>query len=392
MADKKDFYEILGLQKGASDDEIKKAYRKMAKKYHPDANPGNKEAEAKFKEVGQAYEILSDPQKKAQYDQFGSAAFENGMGGGGYYGGFDGFDMGDIGDIFSSMFGFGGTGARRNAATRGADVNVKISITFEEAIFGAQKEISINITDECETCHGVGAKPGTHAETCSKCGGSGQERVVQQSMFGAMTSVRTCSACRGTGKIVKDPCLTCRGTGKIRKAKKFEINIPKGIDNGQTIRLSGKGEPGERGGGPGDLLVTVYVQPNRVFVRKDMNIYCDVPIDFIQAILGGEITIRTIDGEQKYTVKPGTQPDTIVTIKGAGVPNLRNPKVRGDQIVTLKVLIPTNVNERQKQILRSFYSNTPAKEENKEEFTKTNAEVEEKKSLKDKVKDLFKEN
>ncbi|MBQ7084870.1 MAG: molecular chaperone DnaJ, partial [Anaerotignum sp.] len=234
---------------------------------------------------------------------------------------------------------------------------------------------------------GTGAKEGTHAESCPTCHGTGQERVVQQSMFGAVTSVRTCSKCGGTGKIIKDPCNTCKGTGKVRKQKKYEVNVPKGIDNGQTIRLAGKGEIGENGGGYGDLLVTVYVQPNRVFVRKGYDIYCDVPITFVQAALGGEIIIKTIDGEQKYTIKPGTQPDTVVTLKGVGVPNLRNPKVRGNQIVTLKVKIPTDLSERQKELLRQFYGDT----------TTSNGPVEpepvkeEKKSFAEKMKDGFKD-
>ena len=389
MANKRDYYEVLGVQKGASEAELKKAYRKMAVKYHPDQNPGDKEAEEKFKEVNEAYEVLSNPEKRAQYDQFGHAAFEQGsMGGGGFYsGGFEGFDMGDLGDIFGSMFGFGGGGsARRNGPRRGRDINVSIQLTFEEAIFGCTKEISVPILDECETCHGTGAKPGTHAESCSKCNGTGQERFVQQSMFGAVTSVRTCSACHGTGKIIKEPCTTCRGTGRVKKTKKYEVKIPQGIDNGQTIRLGGKGELGENGGGYGDLLVSVYVQPNRVFVRKGNDIYCDVPITFVQAALGGEITIKTIDGEQKYTIKPGTQPDTVVTLRGVGVPNLRNPKIRGNQIVTLKVKIPTSMTERQKDLLRQFYGDAPAGAAKPETSA---APEEEKKTFGEKVRDFF---
>ena len=396
MANKRDYYEVLGVNKNATEAELKKAYRKMAMKYHPDQNQGDKEAEEKFKEVNEAYEVLSDSQKRAQYDQFGHAAFEQGGmgGGGGFYG--QGFDMGDLGDIFGSMFGGGfggfggfGGGARRNGPRKGRDVNVNIQLTFEEAVFGCKKEISVAIYDECDTCHGTGAKEGTHAESCPNCNGTGQERVVQQSMFGAVTSVRTCSKCGGTGKVIKDPCNTCKGTGKVRKTKKYEVNVPKGIDNGQTIRLAGKGEIGENGGGYGDLLVTVYVQPNRVFVRKGYDIYCDVPITFVQAALGGEIIIKTIDGEEKYTNKPGTQPDTVVTLKGVGVPNLRNPKVRGNQIVTLKVKIPTDLSERQKELLRQFYGETatsngpvepePVKEE-KKSFTE---------KMKDGFKDLF---
>lgn len=388
LAEKRDYYEVLGVSKNATEAELKKAYRKMAVKYHPDQNPGDKEAEAKFKEVNEAYEVLSDSQKRAQYDQFGHAAFEQGgMGSGGFYG--QGFDMGDLGDIFSSMFGFGGGfggGGRKSGPRRGKDINVNIQLTFEEAVFGCKKEISVAMYDECETCHGTGAKEGTHAESCPKCNGTGQERFVQQSMFGAVTSVRTCSQCHGTGKIIKEPCGTCRGTGRVRKTKKYEVNVPKGIDNGQTIRLSGKGEIGENGGGYGDLLVTVYVQPNRVFVRKGYDIYCDVPITFVQAALGAEITIKTIDGEQKYTVKPGTQPDTVVTLRGVGVPNLRNPKVRGNQIVTLKVKIPTDMSERQKELLRQFYGDAPAGA-----ASAAKGGTDDKKTFSEKMKDFFKE-
>lgn len=386
MAEKRDYYEVLGVKKDATEAELKKAYRKMAVKYHPDQNPGDKEAEEKFKEVNEAYEVLNDPEKRAQYDQFGHAAFEQGGMGGGFYG--QGFDMGDLGDIFSSMFGFGGGfsggSARRSGPRRGRDINVNIQLTFEEAVFGSKKEISVPVADECDTCHGTGAKEGTHAESCPKCNGTGQERVVQQSMFGAVTSVRTCSQCHGTGKIIKEPCGTCKGTGRVRKTKKYEVNVPKGIDNGQTIRLAGKGEIGENGGGYGDLLVTVYVQPNRVFERRGYDIYCDVPITFVQAALGGEIIIKTIDGEQKYTVKPGTQPDTVVTLKGVGVPNLRNPKNRGNQIITLKVKIPTDMSERQKDLLRQFYDEGHA-----EPAAATKGE--EKKSFSEKMKGLFKE-
>lgn len=355
LAEKRDYYEVLEVEKGASDDQIKKGYRKMAKKYHPDNNLDNKEeAEVKFKEVNEAYGVLSDPQKKAQYDQFGHSAFDPGAGGGFSYGGAD-FDMGDI----FNMFGFGGGGfggARRAGPQRGADVSVTIQISFEEAVFGATKEIQISVTDECDTCHGTGAKAGTHAETCKKCSGTGQERVTQQSMFGMVQSVRTCSSCGGTGKTIKTPCQTCKGKGKVKKAKKYEINIPRGIDHGQTIRLGGKGESGERGGGYGDLLVTVYVKPDSYFVRKGMDVYCEVPIDFTLAALGGEINIKTLEGEQKYTIKPGTQPGTVVTLKGVGISNLRNVKAKGDQVITFKVKIPTSLNETQKDILQNFYT------------------------------------
>ncbi|WP_317854080.1 molecular chaperone DnaJ [Chakrabartyella piscis] len=388
MANKRDYYEVLGVGKGATDAELKKAYRKMAVKYHPDQNPDNAEAEAKFKEVNEAYEVLSDSQKKAQYDQFGHAAFEQGGmgGGGGFYGGQE-FDMGDLGDIFGSMFGGGFGGARRSGPRRGNDVNVNIQLSFEEAIFGCTKEISVAIVDECDTCHGTGAKSGTHAETCPKCNGAGQERVVQQSIFGMTATMRTCSQCRGTGKLIKEPCTTCRGAGKTRKTKKFEVNIPKGIDNGQTIRLAGKGEIGEKGGGYGDLLVTVYVQSDRIFTRKGADIYCDVPISFVQASLGGEIVIKTIDGEQKYTVKPGTQPETVVTLRGVGVPHLRNPKTRGNQVVTLKVKIPTSLTTRQKELLKEFYGDDVSSFEKGDDTTDGGK----KKSAKEKIKDLFKD-
>ena len=379
MADKRDYYDVLGLDKSASDSDIKKAYRKMAKKYHPDNNPGDKTAEAKMKEVNEAYEVLSDATKKSQYDQFGHAAFEQGGPGAGGFGGFNGGMDFDMGDIFN-MFGFGGGAAssRRNGPQKGADVSVTIQVSFEEAIFGTTKEIQINVTDKCDTCGGSGAKPGTHAETCRKCNGTGQERVVQQSLFGAMQTVRTCSACRGTGKVIKEPCSTCRGTGKVKKSKKFEVNIPKGIDHGQTIRLAGKGEAGTNGGPYGDLMVTVYVKPDSYFVRKGMDIYCDVPITFVQAALGDEITIRTIDGEQKLTIKPGTQPETVMTLKGVGVPNLRNPNQRGNQIMKIKVKIPTDLSSRQKDLLKEFYGGSTS-----------SGKDEEKKGFWQKVKDTF---
>ena len=372
----KDYYEVLGIDKNASESDIKKAYRKMAKKYHPDNNPGDKAAEEKMKEVNQAYEILSDADKRAKYDQFGSAAFEQG-GAGGFYGGGMDFDMGDI----FSMFGFGGgSSSRKTGPQRGADVGVTIQITFEEAIFGATKEIAVNVVDKCDTCGGTGSKPGSHAETCRKCNGTGQERVIQQSIFGSMTSVRTCSVCGGTGKISKDPCQTCRGKGRVKKVKKFDVNIPKGIDHGQTIRLAGKGEAGINNGPYGDLMVTVYVQPDRYFVRKGMDIYCDVPITFVQAALGDEIKIRTVDGEMNYTVKPGTQPETTAVIKGVGVPNLRNNNQRGNQVITFKVKIPTDLTSKQKELLRAFYGNTSSASEEGE-----------KKGFWNKVKEKFEE-
>ena len=372
MADKRDYYEVLGLQKGASESDIKKAYRQMAKKYHPDNNPGNeKQAEEKMKEVNEAYEILSNPDKKAAYDQYGQAAFDQTAGGAGGFGGFGGFNggsfsTGDFGDIFGDIFGggfgggFGGFGGRSssrvNEPQKGRDVAVSIQITFEEAVFGCKKDIQINVTDICDDCHGTGAKSASGVETCHKCGGTGRERDVQQSLFGTVATERVCSACHSTGKVVKDPCSKCHGSGRVKKSKKFEVNIPKGIDNGQTIRLGGKGEAGTNGGPYGDLMVTVYVRQDSYFVRKGMDIYCDVPVSFIQAILGDEITVRTIDGQQTLSIKPGTQPETVMTIRGAGVPNLRNPNVRGNQVMTIKVNIPTTITEKQKELLNEFGS------------------------------------
>ncbi len=356
MADNKDFYEVLGVNKGAGDDELKKAYRSLAKKYHPDANPGNAEAEQKFKEASHAYEILSDPQKRAKYDQFGHQAFEGGGGGAGY--GSADFDMGDI---FSSIFGdgmfsdvFGGGGRRRQGPQRGADVRTSMQITFEEAVFGTTKEVQMPLTEQCDTCHGTGSKPGTTAESCKQCGGTGEERVTQQTLLGMMTSVRTCSSCHGTGKIIKNPCTTCSGKGKVRKNIKFEVNIPKGIDNGQAIRISGRGEPGEKGGPQGDLLITINIQPHKFFIRKGYDVYCEFPISFVQAALGDEITIPTLDGEEKFTLKAGTQTGTVATLRGKGVYNLKNNRLRGDQYITFKIVVPTELTDRQKELLRSF--------------------------------------
>lgn len=392
MDPNKDLYEILGIDKNASDDDIKKAYRKLAKKYHPDANPDNKDAEKHFKEVSEAYSILSDSQKRAQYDQFGNAAFDGAQGGG--PGGFGGFDMDfDLSDIFSMFgggfggFGGGGGSARKNGPKRGSDITVTIQITFEEAVFGTKKEIQVTAPDVCETCSGTGAKPGTHPETCSRCKGSGQERVTQQSMFGTMTSIRTCSACGGTGKQIKTPCATCNGNGRIRKNKKFEIAIPKGIDHGQTIRLAKRGAAGENGGEYGDLLVTVYVQPHKYFVRKGLDIYSETKISFVTAALGGEISIDTLEGVQKHTLRAGTQPNAIITLRGAGVCNLRNNRQKGDQIVTLKVEIPTSLTAKQKELLNNFYEaeQTPSVEGSDSD----KEDKEDKEDKKEKGKDFF---
>lgn len=354
---KRDYYEVLGVDKGADDSTIKKAYRQLAKKYHPDMNPGDAEAEKKFKEASEAYAVLSDPQKRAQYDQFGHAAFEQGGGGAGGFGGFDfSGDMGDIfGDIFGDLFG-GGSRTRRanNGPMKGANLRTSVRITFQEAVFGCEKQIELNLKDECTTCHGTGAKPGTSPETCPKCGGKGQVVFTQQSLFGTVRNVQTCPECGGSGKIVKEKCTGCHGTGYTSSRKKIAVTIPAGIDDGQSIRIREKGEPGVNGGPRGDLLVEVNVSRHPIFQRQDMNIFSTAPITFAQAALGGDVRISTVDGDVLYTVKPGTQTDTKVRLKGKGVPSLRNKSVRGDHYVTLVVQVPTKLNEEAKSALRKF--------------------------------------
>ena len=358
MAEKRDYYEVLGIDRGADEATIKKAYRQLAKKYHPDMNPGDKEAEKKFKEASEAYSVLSDPEKRRQYDQFGHAAFEQGGGGAGGFGGFD-FNGGDMGDIFGDIFGdFFGGGRKRSAAgnspMKGANIRASVRISFEEAVFGCEKELELTLKDECKTCHGTGAKPGTNPETCPKCGGKGQVVYTQQSLFGMVRNVQTCPDCNGTGKIVKEKCPDCRGTGYIASRKKIQVTIPAGIDNGQSIRIREKGEPGMNGGPRGDLLVEVNVSRHPIFQRQDTNIFSTAPITFAQAALGGEVRISTVDGDVMYEVKPGTQTDTKVRLKGKGVPSLRNKSVRGDHYVTLVVQVPTKLNEEAKKALREF--------------------------------------
>ncbi len=357
MAEKRDYYEVLGVDKGADDATLKSAYRKLAKKYHPDMNPGDKEAEAKFKEATEAYSVLGDPEKRRQYDQFGHAAFENGGGGAGGFGGFD-FD-GDMGDIFGDIFGdlFGGGGRSRradNGPMKGANLRAAVHITFEEAVFGCEKEIELTLKDTCKTCHGSGAKPGTSPETCHKCNGTGQVTYTQQSMFGTIRNVQTCPECGGTGKVIKNKCSECHGTGYTANRKKIQVSVPAGIDNGQSIRIREKGEPGRNGGPRGDLLVEVMVAHHPIFTREDMNIFSSAPISFAQAALGGDVKISTVDGDVIYTVKPGTQTDTRIRLKGKGVPSLRNRNVRGDQYVTLVVQTPSRLNEDAKEALRRF--------------------------------------
>lgn len=357
---KRDYYEVLGVPKNADEAALKKAYRVLAKKYHPDSNPGDAEAERKFKEASEAYSVLSDPEKRRQYDQFGHAAFEGGAGGGaGGFGGFDfnGADMGDIfGDIFGDFFGGGRSrgGSQYNGPMRGANVRTAIRITFEEAVFGCEKEIEINYKEECATCHGTGAKAGSSPETCKKCGGKGKIIYTQQSIFGQVQNVQTCPDCGGKGKVIKEKCSDCYGTGYITRKKKFKVTIPAGIDNGQSVRCAGGGEPGANGGERGDLLVEAVVSQHPVFKRQDVNIFSTVPISFATAALGGPIRIKTVDGEVEYEVKPGTQTDTRVRLKGKGVPSLRNRNIRGDHYVTLVVQVPERLNEAQKEALKNF--------------------------------------
>lgn len=357
MADKRDYYEVLGVSRDADDAALKKAYRQLAKKYHPDTNPGNQEAAEKFKEASEAYSVLSDPQKRQQYDQFGHAAFD-GAGGGGA-GGFGGFefngDMGDIfGDIFGDLFGGGRSRGRSNGPMKGANVRTTVRITFEEAVFGCEKELDLNLKDSCTTCNGSGAKPGTNAQTCSKCGGKGQVTYTQQSIFGMVRNVQTCPDCNGTGKVIKEKCSDCYGSGYVTTRKKIQVTIPAGIDNGQSIRIREKGEPGINGGERGDLLVEVIVSQHPIFKRQDYNIFSTVPITFPQAALGATIRIKTVDGEVEYEVKAGTQTDTKVRLKGKGVPSLRNRQVRGDHFVTLVVQVPTTLHAEQREALRKY--------------------------------------
>lgn len=356
MADKRDYYEVLGVDRNADDATLKKAYRKLAKKYHPDMNPGDKEAEAKFKEATEAYGVLSDPDKRRQYDQFGHAAFENGGGGGA--GGFGGFDFsGDMGDIFGDIFGdlFGG-GRRRanNGPMKGANLRAAVNIMFQEAITGCEKELEITLKDPCSKCNGTGAKPGTSPETCPKCNGSGQVVMTQQSMFGMVRNVTVCPDCQGSGKIIREKCPDCRGTGFTSSRKKIQVSVPAGIDDGQSIRIRDKGEPGTNGGPRGDLLVEVRVARHAIFQREDMNIFSTADISFAQAALGGTIRIPTVDGDVEYEVKPGTQPNTRIRLKGKGVPSLRNRNVRGDHYVTLNLQVPTNLSNESKEALRKF--------------------------------------
>ena len=386
---KRDYYEVLGVDRNADAATIKKAYRQLAKKYHPDMNPGDKEAEQKFKEAAEAYSVLSDDSKRRQYDQFGHAAFEQGGAGAGGFD-FNGADMGDIfGDIFGDLFGGGSRRRANNGPMKGANLRASVRITFEEAVFGCEKELELSLKDECTNCHGTGAKPGTSPETCPKCGGRGQVVMTQQSLFGMVQNVTTCPDCGGTGKIIKEKCTSCGGSGYTSSRKKIKVSIPAGIDNGQCVRIAGKGEPGTNGGPRGDLLVEVVVQRHPIFQRQDMNIYSTAPMSFAQATLGGDVRISTIDGDVMYNVKPGTQTDTRIRLKGKGVPSLRNKSVRGDHYVTLVVQIPTKLNNEAKEALKAFDAATGNSLNQQTDGQNKKEEKPKKKGFMDKLKETF---
>ena len=356
---KRDYYEVLGVDKSADDAAIKKAYRALAKKYHPDMNPGDAEAEKKFKEASEAYAVLSDPEKKRQYDQFGHAAFDGGAGGAGGFD-FSGADFSDIfGDIFGDFFG-GGSRSRgyNNGPMKGNTLYTSVRITFEEAVFGCEKTIELTVKEPCKACSGTGAKAGTSPETCPKCGGKGQVVFTQQSFFGTVRNVQPCPDCHGSGKIIKEKCSDCRGTGYVSQNKRYAVKIKAGIDNGQVILMPGLGDPGTNGGPRGDVKVEVVVGRHPIFQRQDMNIYSTVPMSFAVAALGGEIMIDTVDGKVIYDVKPGTQTDTKVRLKGKGVPSWRNPDIRGDHYVTLVVQVPDKLSHEAKELLKQFDAET----------------------------------
>ena len=378
MAEKRDYYEVLGVDKNASEDEIKRAYKKLARKYHPDMNPGDKEAEEKFKEINEANEVLSDPEKKANYDQFGFAGVDPnyGAGAGGAYGA-GGFDFGDLGDIFGSFFG-GGRSTRRSASApmQGDDIGARVELTFEEAAFGAEKEVTVSRVEDCDQCHGSGAAPGTSAETCPRCKGTGSVRTQQNFMGMTMQSTAACPKCGGAGKIIKDPCQTCKGKGKVRRSHKLMVKFPAGIDDGQTLRVRGEGNTGLNGGPSGDLMVTVSVRSHPLFTRQGQDVYCEMPITFTQAACGAEVEVPTLDGKVRYTIGEGTQTGTTFRLKGKGIPYV-NGRSRGDQYVTVVVETPTRLTREQKDLLHKF-----------EEATSESAQPKRKKFF-EKLRDAF---
>lgn len=381
---RRDLYEVLGLSKGASEDDIKKAYRKLAKQYHPDLNPGDQTAEQKMKEVNAAYEVLSDKEKKGRYDQFGHAGIDPsygagaGAGAGGGFGGFDDIDLGDIfGNIFGGGFGFGGQQQRKTGPRRGEHIRVSLTLTFEEAAFGCDKSVKITRSESCGECGGTGAQKGTHAETCSTCNGTGQVRTQQRTAFGVFASSGPCQACGGTGKIIKSPCEKCRGTGKVRRERTIKVKIPAGIDDGQTISIRGEGNSGAQGGPAGDLYVSVTVRPHNLFKREGQDVLLEMPVSFVQATLGAALTVPTIDGKVQYNMPEGTQTGTVFRLKGSGIPNL-NGRGRGDQYVKVNIEIPRNLSQEQKDMLKGF------------EEAVGDQHYENKKGFFAKMKDLFK--
>jgi len=377
----RDPYEVLGVERSASDDDIKKAYRKLAKKYHPDLNPGDKTAEHNMKEVNAAYEILSDKDKKARYDQFGMAGIDPNFGAGGAYGGQGGFGFEDIdlGDIFGSFFsGFGGqTGRQRSGPAKGENMRASITLTFEEAAFGCQKTVNVTRYERCSTCGGTGAKSGTSPETCPLCHGTGRVKTNQRTPFGVISSQTVCNNCRGTGKIIKEPCETCKGAGKVRKTRNISVKIPAGIDDGQTIRVTGEGGAGEAGAPNGDLYIVVSVRDHKLFERDGSDIIMEMPITFVQATLGAQISVPTLDGKATLTVPEGTQPGQIFRMRNLGIP-MQNGR-RGDQYVKVNIEIPKNLTQAQKEVLKNF------------ELLVDDTHYEKKKGFFAKFKDLFKQ-
>ena len=361
--EKRDYYEVLGVSKGASEDEIKKAYKKLARKYHPDMNPGDKEAEEKFMEVNEANEVLSDPEKKARYDQFGFAGVDPSYGGGAGAGGYGaggygagGFDFGDLGDIFGSFFGGGFGGAQRrnpNAPQRGESIRASVTISFTEAAFGCEKEITVDRSEQCPTCKGNGCAAGTTPEVCPTCRGTGTVQVRRQTPMGVFASSAPCTKCGGTGRIIHQPCPDCRGQGAVRKRRSIKVTIPAGIDDGQTISLRGQGHAGKNGGPNGDLLINIMVQPHELFHREGTSVFCEAPITYAQAVLGGTLEIPTIDGKVKYDIPEGTQTGSVFRLRGKGIPVL-NGRGRGDQYVTVTIETPKNLNKEQKEALKKF--------------------------------------
>lgn len=381
MADKRDYYEVLGVNKSASDDEIKRAHRKLAKKYHPDLNKNNQEAAEKFKELNEAYEVLSDSEKRQKYDQFGFAGVDPNYGAGqGGFGGFGGFDMGDLGDIFGSFFGGGfggGSRSRKDAPQRGQTIQQHVMLSFEEAAFGCEKEITIQRTEQCDDCMGTGAAKGTAPQTCSNCNGSGYVTQMQRTPLGMFRTQSPCPHCHGKGKIIKQKCVKCSGTGNIQKGRTLKVKIPSGIDDGQAIQLRGQGGAGVNGGPSGDVIVTISIRPHPIFTREGSDVLCEIPISFAQAALGDTIQVPTIDGKVEYSVPEGTQPGTVFRLKNKGIQNV-NGRGRGDQYVKVNVEIPKNLTQKQKELLKEF------------EATTTDENQQQKKGFWDKMKDAFK--